>query len=245
MAITNTDIVNRALQLIGTRTNITVGELAANSTNEAIQANLAFTAIRDWCLGAANWNFARRTAKINILKQIAPPPTVPWSSTSVSPPWLYEYALPADTLKVQYLTNSAVNTGLTSFVGEPKRFVVAVDVVAAVEQRVILTNEASAVIIYTAQITDPTEWPWFFERFMVSALAWTLNATLDGDREFTKYLDEVMMRFFSIAVDANNTEGLSFNDTTPEWIQALGINYPLRRPMHKPDREPKGQPRGN
>lgn len=239
---TSTDIVNRALQLIGTRT--TVASLA-ESSNEATQANICYTAVRDWCFGVANWNFARRTAKIAIIKQITGAPTVPWSSTSVSPPWLYEYSLPADTLKVQYLTNSAVNVGNTAFLGEPKRFIVAVDVVATVEQRVVLTNEAQAVIIYTAQIIDPTEWPWYFERFMVATLAWTLSPSLSGEKEIIASLKTSMMEFLNIAVQANMEEGLFFGDTAPEWIDTLGIKYPQRRYQQKPDRESKGSPNGN
>lgn len=229
MTVDDTVIINRALQLIGTRTTITSAELVANSTNEAIQANLCYGAIRDWCLGVINWNFARKTAKLTIAKQVGAPPVTPWSTASPSPNWQYEYTLPADVLKIQYITNSDVNAKNTSFLGEPKRFVVAIDTISAVEQRVVLTNEASAVCIYTAQITTPAEWPWLFERFMVSTLAWTLSLTLEGDKDITASLKNSMMEFLSIGTQANLEEGLSFGDTTPEWIQAIGINYPFRR----------------
>ena len=46
---TNTDIVNRALQTIGTRTDVTDGELAGNTTNEAKQANLILANIGMTC----------------------------------------------------------------------------------------------------------------------------------------------------------------------------------------------------
>ena len=39
----NVDIVNRALQVIGTRTTVTAAELANQTSNEAIQANLILT----------------------------------------------------------------------------------------------------------------------------------------------------------------------------------------------------------
>ena len=44
---TNTDIVNRALQVLGTRTTVSDSELATNGSNEAIQANLILTKYRD------------------------------------------------------------------------------------------------------------------------------------------------------------------------------------------------------
>lgn len=224
MAVTNTDITNRALQLIGTRTTVTS---LAESSNEAIQANLVFTALRDWCLGVGNWNFARRTAILTLLKTSVP--AAPWAATEISPPWKFEYAVPTDLLKVQYVTNSDINLAGDAFLGEPKRFVVAIDTIATVDQRVILTNEASAVCVYTASITDPTLWPWLFERFMVSTLAWTLAPSLTQDKEIVAALDSAMSRFLAMGLQANLEEGLSFGDTTPEWIQALGINYPFRR----------------
>lgn len=242
MAVTTTDITNRALQLIGTRT--TIASLA-ESSNEAVQANLVFTAIRDWCLGAVNWNFARKTLKLTLLKQVANPPVAPWASASVSPPWMFEYQFPVDALKIQYVTNSDINVGSTAWIGEPKRFVVAIDTITAVEQRVILTNEGSAVAVYTQAVTDPTEWPWMFERFMVAALAWTLAPTLSSDKELTQYLDGVMMRFFEIGTNANQNEGLAVSDNTTEWIQALGMNYQFRRNLGKDQSTPRGQPNDN
>lgn len=224
MAVTNTDITNRALQLIGTRTTVTS---LAESSNEAIQANLVFTALRDWCLGIGNWNFARRTAKLTLLKTSAP--ASPWAAAEISPPWKYEYSIPADFLKAQYVTNSDINSAGDAFLGEPKRFVVAIDTIATVDQRVILTNEALAVCVYTASITDPTLWPWLFERFYVSTLAWTLAPALTQDKDIIAALDAIMSRFLAMGLQANLEEGLSFGDTTPEWIQALGINYPFRR----------------
>lgn len=227
---TDTDITNRALQLIGTRTNIAS---LAEASNEAIQANLVYNSIRDWCLGVANWNFARRTAKITIVKQIAPPPTVPWSTTSVSPPWLYEYSLPSDLIMVQYITSSSVNSGNTAFLGEPKRFAVALDTIAAVDQQVVLTNEPSAVCVYTAQITDPTKWPWLFERLMVSNLAATLCMVLTGREDTSQRLMTLSQTYLATAIQANLSTGLTFGDTTPEWVQALGIEYPQRRSLGK------------
>lgn len=229
MAVTVADITNRALQLIGTRTTVTTAELAASSSNEAIQSNLVYAAIRDWCLGTVNWNFARKTAQLTLAKTV-PTPTVPdpWSNASPSPPWLYQYTLPTDCIIVRYFTNSDANTSRSTYLGEPKRFVVA--------SGALLTNEASPVCIYTSQVTDPTLWPWYFERFVVAALAWSLSMALDGDKELTTSLKTSMMEFLNIGIQANLEEGLSFGDTTPEWIQALGINYPFRRQEGKSDK---------
>jgi ribosomal protein S18 acetylase RimI-like enzyme len=235
---TTTDIANRALQLIGTRTTIaSLGE----ASNEAIQANLSYAPVTDWCHGAANWNFARKTAALTLQKTVQLPPSA-WSSTSPSPPWLNEFILPTDFIQARYLTNSAA-AQTTNYDGEPKRFAIADDYVSSAETKVLLTNETNAVLVYTGRIIDPTAWPWYFERFAVTALAWTLALALTGDKVLLEALDNTLMRFFIIAEEANRKEGLLPEDTTPEWIQALGITYPLRRFQQPQQFQPQQQRR--
>lgn len=138
------DIVNRALQSFGSRT--TVGSLSENS-NEAIQANLILTAIRDEILRMAPWNCA---ANYNVLNYITSMPgtpenptagTVNWQKGIPAPPWAYEYQYPVDCLRAifvvpQYTTGfsggvpitTAVTGGLPNFWnGPPVRFRIAID----------------------------------------------------------------------------------------------------------------------
>lgn len=61
---TFTDIANRALQVPGTRTTVTALELANNSTNEAIQINLAYNAVRKRLIRMAPWNCVLKTANL-------------------------------------------------------------------------------------------------------------------------------------------------------------------------------------
>jgi hypothetical protein len=229
MTVTTADIGNRALQLIGTRTTVSAAELIAGNTNEALQINIALTPIENWCYGLANWNFARKT--VALTKVLGPPPANPasWiSGTYPSPPWLYEYTLPADFIRAIYLTNiDAAST--QGFLGEPKRFQLGTDTIASVQQEVLLTNEVSALLIYTSSITDPTLWPWYFERLMVMALAQALCMPLAQDRRLFEELSISLEQQISISTQVNAAEGLLINDITPEWIQALGINYPYYR----------------
>lgn len=219
---TDIDICNRALLLLGTQK--TISSLTQDST-EAETCNTMYANVRDWCLGIVNWNFARRIATLTPIKVTGSP----WVSTNPAPPWKFEYQSPTDALIIRYVTNLDLSADATFFLGEPKRFVVAVDKIATVDTHVILTNESEIIAIYTAQMSDPTFWPWYFERFMVSTLAWNLSMTLVNNDRLVVYLDNIMARYFDSAYTANLAEGLSFNDTTPEWIQALGINYPYRR----------------
>lgn len=240
------DISNRALQLIGARTNIVSAELAGNTTNEAIQLNLALTPIQNWCHGLANWNFCRKTAALTIAK--GPPIVSPgtWSNTQPPPPWLYEYTLPSDYIRAIYITDNTAAAPAAGWLGEPKRFVIAQDTVASVLQPVLLTNVATCNLIYTAFVTDPTLWPWYFERLMVIALARTICVTLTGTHKMVQELNAMLEQQVAISTQMNTIEGLGIQDSSPEWIQALGMEYPFRRdiPLSFPSRKPE-QPNGN
>lgn len=102
---TEADIVNRALQVIGTRTTVTVGELSANSTNEAIQVNLILAKYRDQLLRMAPWNCGMAYKN---LVYITSQPGTPENGSPVTslwtpgqPPmgWAYEYLYPDDCLR--------------------------------------------------------------------------------------------------------------------------------------------------
>lgn len=224
------DIANRALQLLGTRSIVaSLGE----QSNEAVQMNLCLTPIQNWCFGLANWNFARTTAALTIAK--GPPPTGPgnWSTTYPPPPWLYEYTLPTNFIRALYMTNNATANLTASaapgWVGDPKRFAIASDTVTGVQQPVLLTNESVCYLIYTAFVTDPTQWPWYFERLVVDALAVTVCMALTGNQKLLMELAQTLEQQINISTQANAVEGLIIADTTPEWNQALGINFPYRR----------------
>lgn len=234
---TSVDICNKALVLLGIQE--TISSLTQDSA-EAKAFNQVYTDLRDWCLGAVNWNFARKSAILTPNKVYT---GSPWTAAQPSPPWLAEYLMPTDALRIQYITNLTQDSAVTKFLGEPRRFQVAMDTIASVQTKVILCNETTSIIaIYTAQITDPTMWPWLFERFIVSSIAWTVSPVLTGDKDLTKELNAMMNNYFDIAFQSNLAEGLYFNDTGPEWIQALGVNYPFRR---QDGREPQAKDKPN
>ena len=94
---TPTDIANRALQVIGTRTTVTDAELANNSTNEAIQINLAYDTVRKRLIRMAPWNCVLRTANLVYITSLPGTPEntstsqvgQPWVPGLPSPPWTY------------------------------------------------------------------------------------------------------------------------------------------------------------
>ncbi len=99
------DIVNRALQVPGTRVTVTAAELAANNTNEAQQINLQLNVTRRQLLRMAPWNFAFKTANLVYITSSPGTPenesaqTTLWQLGQPAPPWSYEYQYPVDCVR--------------------------------------------------------------------------------------------------------------------------------------------------
>src|SRR5882762_6861474 len=145
-----TDIVNRGLQRIGTRTSVTDAELANNSTNEAIQVNLVLENTRDSLLRMAPWDCGLKTANLQYITSVpgtpenTSPATTLWQPGQPPPPWAYEYAYPVDCLRACWVIPStqtgyaggvpittAVTGGAPSmWLGTPIRFKVQIDTFA-------------------------------------------------------------------------------------------------------------------
>lgn len=116
---TVTDICNRALQVIGTRTTVTAAELVNETSNEAIQFNLIYENYRDDLLRMAPWNCARKTANLTYITSVpgtpenSSPATNLWQPGQPAPPWAYEYQYPVDCLRPVYIIPSS-QTGFSS-----------------------------------------------------------------------------------------------------------------------------------
>ncbi len=144
---TTTDIVNRALQAIGTRTTVTASELANSSSNEAIQANLLLNADRDVLLRMAPWDCAGNFTNLTYISSVPGTPenqgpqSALWAKGQPAPPWAYEYQYPIDCLRAIYIIptfqtgfasgvpiTTAVTGGAPAFwMGPPVKFKVGID----------------------------------------------------------------------------------------------------------------------
>ena len=140
-------IINRALQVLGTRTTVTTAEMAALSTNEAIQANLIFAPYRDQLLRMAPWNCALVYQNLAYLTSVPGTPentsaaTTLWTPGQPAPPWGYEYFYPDDCLRACFIipanqTGTSGNIPITTAVtggapafwaGQPVKFKEALD----------------------------------------------------------------------------------------------------------------------
>lgn len=251
---TEVSICNRALQSIGTRTSIAA---LTESSTEARNCNLIYADTRDEILGMAFWNFAKKTGYLGLLKSAPGTPSNTlttgnsglWIADYPPPPWLYEYAYPADCLQmrsiVQQMPNYYVGVPLTSngngnaypyFVGPGAMFEVALDTVEGQQQNVVLTNQYQAIGIYTAQVTSTGLFSADFTEALVQALAAKLALALTGQVALANSKFQQANAVIRQARVSDGNEGLTIIDPVPDWIAAredgfgagayLGYNAP-------------------
>lgn len=336
---TKTDICNRSLQVIGTRTTVTDAELTNETSNEAIQFNLIYDNYRDDLLRLAPWNCAIRTANLTYISSVPGTPentsaaTALWTPGQPAPPWAYEYQYPVDCLRALYLVaanQSAANgapvgigvgSNFGTWMGPPIRFKVQTDrfypvTAAAVvaggtgyavgdiitlpigpiasapigapvqlqvvtapagvlgtvtvvnviageatplggsyfapqtgtiaqdtttgsgtgatftlthgaqgDQRVILTNQELATLVYCRQVTNPNVWDTLFQSALINLLAGGLVQALRGDRAVANDLIKEVNLAVEQARSIDGNEGFAVNDVTPDWIRTRGIAF--------------------
>jgi hypothetical protein len=225
-------LCNRALQSIGTRTQIS--SLTEQSA-EARNLNLIFADTRDEVLSMAFWNFAKKTDYLSLLKQAPGTPggiasATQWSSAYPAPPWLYEYGVPSDCIQmrsvIQQPINAYVGVPFTSngqsaypyFIGAGAMFEVASDIVSGNETNVVLTNQYQAIGVYTRRVTNVGLFGSQFNEALVQALAAKLAFALSGNVALanTKFQQANAVIIQARASDAN--EGLTVIDNMPDWL---------------------------
>lgn len=106
---TTLDIANDALQLAGTRTNISQTEFTNKTSNEAIQIQLIINKLRNQLNRMAPWDCTKKWANLTYITSV---PTTPennsgnppfWQPGTPAPPWAYEYQYPVDCMRARYI----------------------------------------------------------------------------------------------------------------------------------------------
>lgn len=246
MADSPVDLVNRALSSIGTRT--TIASLSENS-NEAQQAVIWYETTRDELLRMAPWNCAKNYDTLALLKAAPGTPENPnstptvWDKSIPPPPWAYEYAYPANCLRALWIVpqfatgfasgaipiTTAVTGGVPSYWnGPPVRFAEAIDQDAGGNDiKVILTNQAQAILAYIKRVEDPNVWDDQLSSAFVAALAARLVIALTGDKALANTLLQQANQIIVQARVSDGNEGLTINDVTPDFLRVRGIQYPV------------------
>jgi hypothetical protein len=93
------------------------------------------------------------------------------------------------------------------------------------QQNVVLTNAEGALGIYTQQVTNLDLWGAQAIQAFVSAMAGSIGMPLTGDKALVNMLFGIANTHILNARAADGNEGLTIQDSTPDWILARGISY--------------------
>ncbi len=180
---TAADLVNLALHRVGSPKRI--GSLYDGSLEAKVALDL-YAQTRDQLIREGEWEFAERLVTGALLKQA--PPTgyiaTAWSTAYPALPWQFEYAYPADCLKLRSVRAAPVM--VPNYDPIHNIFAVENDNGFAPPQKVVLCNVQGAILTYAGQVTDPTTWESDFIEAFASALARRFAPTL-GNLETEKF----------------------------------------------------------
>ena len=150
------NLINLSLRRIGYK--LSISNIYEGSVASRVALDM-YAQTRDEYLRKIDLDFAERSVAMTLLKQAPPggyiPPAV-WSNTYPPLPYLFEYAYPADCLKVRAIKPQAIF--VMDFDPQPVAFTTANDSTFTPVQQIILCNVPNAIMVYTAQVTDLTAW---------------------------------------------------------------------------------------
>lgn len=92
-------------------------------------------------------------------------------------------------------------------------------------QRVILTNQEFATLSYVKQVTDPNLMDTLFQSAWSQLIGATLCQVLTGNVALSNKAITLANQAIMEARKVDGNEGLTVNDTTPDWIRIRGINF--------------------
>lgn len=235
----NIDVSNRALAQAGSREQIasfTEGSVAS------INCNLLYQPTFEQLGRCANWNCLRGQAGLTLLKAAQGTPQNQTGNTLPIPPqpWLYEYLLPSDCLRVRFLlptflpqagsvpifpTPSALAPTLMPRQEIP--FVVATDIVSGSRTKVILTNLALAQAVYTIDEPNPDFWDSEFQAGYVAALAAFLIPPLNLNMGLLSLQIKIADKIIAEARSTDGNEGIISQNREASWIVARGCGQEI------------------
>src|SRR6185312_15471925 len=175
------DIVNQALDC--TKYPLRIGSIWEGSEASSNALDI-YGQTRDALLRERDWGFAKRDISLTLIKS-APPggynPVTPWNPTDYpQTPWLYEYAYPGDCLKLRAIKRAP--TFIPDFAPDTELWQIASDSTQPAGQtRVILANAPQAIGVYTARVTDMTQWEPSFTEELIATLGRKLAQALGFD----------------------------------------------------------------
>lgn len=196
-------IYNRALQLTGTRSDLSgIDELS----REGEMCRMWYDAVRREVLTTSHWSCAKEVEELSLL---ATRNDSPWVAGQPMPPWTYAYGRPSTLVHPRYLTD------YTSF--EMARH-------GAVNA--VLTNSSKPLLVFTKDETLTGLWDEVLARAVTFALAARMAKPLTGSRSRSRdLLEEANMQIMlSRQVDTNVS--VQTFESIPDWLIARGVSGP-------------------
>lgn len=189
-------VANRALTKLGSSRITSLDD----DVKAARAVSSCFDDLRDAELRAHRWQFAMKRASLAALSEA---PAFGWD---------YQYALPADFLKLDQVNDQFPSTVLENYVGEEL-----VDYV--LESNLILTNiEAPLKLRYIAQVTDPNQWDACFREALACRIAAELAEDLTQNATKRQLAWEEYKQSVVAAVRANAIERQPVMVSDEAWV---------------------------
>lgn len=195
---------------------------------EASQISQNYASTRDQLLREFNWAFAKSTVSLGTATKSYDPTATSWTNAQPPPPWFYEYAFPANCVKVRAVLGQNIpgivvpilpNTGQD--IGPQLPFY-SYEVVNDGGVRVIVTNAPGALAIITLGGLDPSVWDAMFTELMVAQLAANIALPLSGDMQLTDGLAKSAAMLQQRAMVRSANDSTDIQHIMPDWIRARG-----------------------
>jgi hypothetical protein len=195
---------------------------------EASQINLNYASTRDMLLRMFDWSFAKSTISLGNPTKSYDPTATSWSNLQPPPPWLYEYAMPANVVKVRAMFGQNIpglvvpvlpNTGQD--IG-PQLPYFTFEVTNDGGVQVIVTNAPGAIAVVTLGGLDPSVWGPIFVQAMTTMLAANICLPLTGDSQLADMLAKQAAQLVQEAKIASANDSTDIQHIMPDWIRARG-----------------------
>ena len=195
-------LYNLSLSAVGHRSPIA---LPTEDSREARLCNRWFESVRDQILCAAPWASCRASALLALNAERDY--DVDWAAGDPEPPWLFQYATPADFLYPRFLQHFELFI-MGDKDGSP----------------VIHTNAEDALLIYNKKQIVPSAWSADLWMAMVYGLAAHICIPLSGKMSTAQtMLNQANNMIITARVNAANENQQEF-DSVPDWLIARGVS---------------------
>jgi len=183
--LTPLDIVNRAIDLIGNNQAPVTGTYPNFDTSTAgIAAKILYPGVVQTIMRQFAWDFGRSKPTVLVVTGNTPPPQ-----------WAFEYTYPADGLEIRQVMPTTIVDANDPV---PVNWTVGNVLVTSTPTKVIWTNQASALCVYSNQ-PPPSIWDAGFTEAVVRLLASEMAMAIPGRPDVSQKMLESAQGFEALA----------------------------------------------